>query len=231
MPRYRSCSVPVHCISSSLAALGPTIRWQLWAPSLGLLQRTHLEQWPEKRGHKQERSPQAVGQRSLAQALSTALGRRQLLAAPRAHSSLRKVPKPRSETLMRCRGVTRDRRRPTGPRRLTAGPSDRPGLAAPAWRRRSCRAWLPEDIVCLHAAVLVARANHGHTERRRRHGGAGKSPARSPRLPSLRYPAGGSHKMAAAARRRAGPGRVSRAAPPRRGQPRSGRRGVAPPVP
>lgn len=77
--------------------------------------------------------------------------------------------------------------------------------------------------MCLHAAVLVARAHHGHTERRRRHGGAGKSPARSPRLPSLRCPAGGSYKMAAAARRRAGPGRVSRAAPPRSGQPRSGR--------
>lgn len=75
----------------------------------------------------------------------------------------------------------------------------------------------------LHAAVLVAGAHHGHAERRGRHGGAGKSPAPSPRLRNPLGPGRGSHKMAAGARRRAVPGRVTRAAPPRRGQPRSGR--------
>lgn len=56
----------------------------------------------------------------------------------------------------------------------------------------------------LHAAVLVAGAHDGHTERRGRHGGESGS-ARPGPGPG----AGSSHKMAAAARRGAGPERVS----------------------
>lgn len=56
-------------------------------------------------------------------------------------------------------------RRPTG----RAGPGGRPQL--------------PEDVVRLHAPVLVARAHHRHPQRRRRHGGAAPSatlPLRDP---------------------------------------------------
>lgn len=56
----------------------------------------------------------------------------------------------------------------------------------------------------LHAAVLVAGAHDGHTERRGRHGGESGA-ARPGPGPG----AGSSHKMAAAARRGAGPERVA----------------------
>lgn len=96
---------------------------------------------------------------------------------------------------VRCGAAARGRKRRQGLGR-TRGGLAAPGRARPRRHRpREGRGpglpCLPEDVVRLHAAVLVAGAHHGHAERRGGHGGAGKSPAPSPRLPNSPGPGRG----------------------------------------
>lgn len=67
-----------------------------------------------------------------------------------------------------------------------AGPEGRPVGRRPTERARpGRRPQLPEDVVRLHAPVLVARAHHRHPQRRRRHsGGRTDCDAAAPGLPA-----------------------------------------------
>lgn len=118
---------------------------------------------------------------------------------------------------------------------LVGAPRDRPSLlhprsALPPWASVGAaaassgqgvpRAHLPEDVVGLHATVLVARADHRHPQRRRRHGGG--RPVRTLRLRAptqsrlfrtskMAAAAPGSHDAKRRRRRRIASGRAARA--------------------